>query len=174
VSPLRLTNADTFLTVRHASSRTRRIRKGDFLAFGFVSPIGESLGNTSLRPYHYHPEMEVDLDCAQQRSPVCRGSYRAVQCRGSRPAGFQSASRLAESSRLCACGTVVVQFLPEFLGHGFFDLPEMSIVRRLFDRAARGVCFSPAARKKVSHSFPRSRQKPVRAGSRTSSKLSPH
>lgn len=38
---------------------------------------------------------------------------------------------------------VVVQFLPDFAGHAWWDLPEATALRRLLTRAARGVAFPP-------------------------------
>jgi AraC-like DNA-binding protein len=111
------------------------------------------VGKHFAAPYHYHPEMELTWI-------VHSSGHRFV---GDHIEPFNAGDLVLLGSNLphvwlnhpgCArAETVVVQFLPEFLGHGFFDLPEMSIVRRLFNRAARGVCFSPAARKKVSHSL---------------------
>ena len=44
---------------------------------------------------------------------------------------------------------VVVQFLEEAFGAGFFELPEMRAIRRLLDEAGRGIVFSKAVRKGV-------------------------
>ena len=36
---------------------------------------------------------------------------------------------------------LLVQFLPEFLGEGFFDVPEMATIKQLFERAKNGLLF---------------------------------
>jgi AraC-like DNA-binding protein len=110
-------------------------------------------GKQFSAPYHYHPEMELTW--------IVRSSgHRFV---GDHIEPFAAGDLVLLGSNLphvwlnhpdCSrAETVVVQFLPQFLGAGFFDLPEMIAVRRLFERAARGVSFSPSARKKVSHAL---------------------
>jgi hypothetical protein len=90
-------------------------------------------------PYHYHPELELTWI-------VRSAGHRFV---GDNSEPFRSGdlvllgpnlphvwlspptSRFAES--------IVVQFLPAFLGERFFSIPELRGVQRLFDRAARAV-----------------------------------
>ncbi len=101
-------------------------------------------------PYHYHPELE--LTCILRST-----GHRFV---GDSVEPFRSGDVVLLGSNLphvwlnpSGCRqaeTVFVQFLPDFLGAGFFDLPEFHVVRRLLQRADRGVVFSVATRKKVS------------------------
>jgi len=54
------------------------------------------------------------------------------------------------SDRLTVRGSeTIVQFKPEFLGRGFFELPEMKEIRNLFDRAKKGIKFNSDTKKKV-------------------------
>jgi AraC-like DNA-binding protein len=110
-------------------------------------------GKTFTAPYHYHPEVELTW--------IVRSSgHRFV---GDHVEPFNTGDLVLLGSNLphvwlnhpgCSrAETVVIQFLPEFLGTGFFNLPEMAAVRRLLERAARGLSFSPATRKKVSHAL---------------------
>jgi AraC-like DNA-binding protein len=110
-------------------------------------------GKTFTAPYHYHPEVELTW--------IVRSSgHRFV---GDHVEPFGAGDLVLLGSNLphvwlnhpgCPrAETVVIQFLPEFLGTGFFNLPEMTAVRRLLERAARGVSFSQATRKKVSHAL---------------------
>ena len=101
-------------------------------------------------PYHYHPELELTWI-------VHSSGHRFV---GDSVAQFALGDLVLIGSNLphvwinpptCRrAETVVVQFLPEFLGGQFFRLPEMAPVLRLFERAGRGLTFSTPARKKVS------------------------
>ena len=43
------------------------------------------------------------------------------------------------------CASVVIQFLPEFLGQPFYALPEMMRVKRLLKRADKGIVFTGPA-----------------------------
>jgi len=101
-------------------------------------------------PYHYHPEIELTW--------IVRSSgHRFV---GDSVAPFYSGDLVLVGSNLphvwlnppgCRqVESVVVQFLPEFLGASFFDAPELRAVRRLIARATRGLTFTAATRKKVS------------------------
>ena len=54
------------------------------------------------------------------------------------------------SDRLTVRGSeTIVQFKPEFLGTGFFDLPEMKSIRSLFERAKKGIKFNAETKKRV-------------------------
>ena len=108
-------------------------------------------GKHFAAPYHYHPECELTWI-------VRSGGHRFV---GDHVEPFAAGDLVLLGPNLphvwlnhpeCSnAEAVVIQFLPAFLGSGFFTLPEMAPIRRLFDRATRGVSFSVAARKKVSH-----------------------
>jgi len=54
------------------------------------------------------------------------------------------------SDRLTVRGSeTIVQFKPEFLGEGFFDLPEMKSINSLFQRAKKGIKFNAETKKNV-------------------------
>lgn len=54
------------------------------------------------------------------------------------------------SDRLTVRGSeTIVQFKPEFLGMGFFNLPEMKSIHSLFERAKKGIKFNAETKKKV-------------------------
>jgi AraC-like DNA-binding protein len=101
-------------------------------------------------PYHYHPELE--LTCILRSS-----GHRFV---GDSVEPFGSGDLVLLGPNLphvwlnpptCRqAQTVFAQFLPDFLGAKFFDLPEFHAVRRLVQRSARGLVFSASTRKKVS------------------------
>ncbi|MDD5705451.1 MAG: AraC family transcriptional regulator [Kiritimatiellae bacterium] len=102
-----------------------------------------------LKPYHYHPEYEIIY--------FPEGSGRRLV--GTSIANFRvgdlvligpNVPHVWMSAPDCTrCETIVVQFLPDFLGSGFFDRPEMLAVRELLQLSLRGVVFSAAVRRDV-------------------------
>lgn len=101
-------------------------------------------------PYHYHPELELTWI-------VRSGGHRFV---GDSSEPFRSGDLVLIGPNVphvwlspATCRhaeSVVVQFLPAFLGEKFFSVPELASVQRLFARASRAVAFSASTRKKVS------------------------
>jgi len=101
-------------------------------------------------PYHFHPEIELTWI-------VKSAGHRFV---GDSVEPFTSGDLVLIGSNIphvwlnspgCRrAETVVIQFLPDFLGTGFFAVPEMRAGQRLIERAARALTFSSATRKKVS------------------------
>lgn len=54
------------------------------------------------------------------------------------------------SDRLTVHGSeTLIQFKPDFLGEDFFNIPEMSAVKQLFDRSKNGILFGPRTKKKI-------------------------
>lgn len=54
------------------------------------------------------------------------------------------------TDRLTTQGTeTIIQFLPDFLGDHFFDIPEASNILDLFERAKKGILFKPETKKIV-------------------------
>lgn len=54
------------------------------------------------------------------------------------------------SDRLTTKGSeTLVQFLPDFMGESFLNIPEMKPIRSLLDRAKRGLLFKPDTKRKV-------------------------
>jgi AraC-like DNA-binding protein len=110
-----------------------------------------------VAPYHYHPEYELFF--------IKRGH-------GQRLAGHSIAS--FGTGELVFLGPNVphvwmvapgckhveafyIQFLPSFMGEGFFDHLEMHAIRKMMETSRRGLLFSPSARREVAsllESFP--------------------
>ena len=54
------------------------------------------------------------------------------------------------TDRLTQYGSeVLVQFKPDFLGAYFFDIPEMSSINALFERAKNGILFKPETKRRI-------------------------
>ncbi len=102
-----------------------------------------------LAPYHYHPEYEI-IHIRDGHGQRLVGSSIAPFGPGDLVFLAPHVPHVWMSSPDCARSeTIYVQFLPDFLGAGFFDRPEMRSVRKLMELSRRGVVFGPAARKEV-------------------------
>lgn len=98
-------------------------------------------------PYHFHPEIELLLMesshgtryVADSIEPYAPGDLVLIGANVphvfAREPGADPASQVAAS--------VVVQFLPTFLGEGFFERPEMREVQNLLEAADHGLHFGP-------------------------------
>ena len=95
-------------------------------------------------PYHYHPEYELTL--------IVRGSGQRFV--GSHVADYGPGDLVLVGADVPHCwqsapgpagqpgaGSVVAQFMPEFLGAAFFGAPELAAVAQLLRRSAGGVRF---------------------------------
>ena len=101
-------------------------------------------------PYwHFHPELElVYVDKGQGKRHI-----------GNHLSYFHNSQLLligadlphhGFSDRLTTRGSeTIIQFKPDFLGEHFFDLPEAKAISALFERAKKGVLFTPEIRKVV-------------------------
>jgi AraC-like DNA-binding protein len=122
-----------------------------------MKPVFEKIYNTSdssirvLRletrsfdhPYHYHPEFEITL--------ITEGSgHRFV---GDHTDTFVSNDLVLLGKNLPHCwmdfgqsknlvSAVVIQFAEECFGKHFFSLPEMHLIKSLFQRAGKGIRFT--------------------------------
>jgi AraC-like DNA-binding protein len=105
--------------------------------------------------WHHHPEYELVLivkgkgkrmvgdhiDRFKQNDLVLVGSYLPHEWLCDReyyenPAGFQGEG-------------IVYQFLPDFLGSQFFEIPENKNMKQLLDESSRGVRFTGKAKEKI-------------------------
>jgi AraC-like DNA-binding protein len=110
-------------------------------------------GKQFAAPYHYHPEIELTW-IVHSSGHRFVGDHIESFCAGDLVLLGSNLPHVWLNHPGCTrAETVVIQFLPDFLGPSFFALPEMSPIRRLFERAARGVTFSSFTRKKVSHAL---------------------
>lgn len=97
--------------------------------------------NQSDTFWHYHPEVELVY--------VSSGSGRRMA--GSHISHYRNGTLVLIGGNLPHCGftdqlrgkqkEVVIQFLPEFLGAYFLDVPELKSIKSLLDKAASGIAF---------------------------------
>jgi AraC-like DNA-binding protein len=101
-------------------------------------------------PWHFHPEFELTLvtDGTGRRFVADHiseyGPGDLVLLGPDLPHFWHTESSRGERSR-----SLVVQFLPGFLGPGFLDLPEMDAVKGLLANASRGLRFTGRTQKRA-------------------------
>ena len=104
-------------------------------------------------PLHVHPEFELTYIIQGKGKRVVGDSvvhYSAgdlVLIGSNLPHCWYSDSIATEQEALSH--SIVVQFVPSFLGTSFFQLPEMADVSRLLDSASQGLSINPAIRAEV-------------------------
>ena len=106
-----------------------------------VRQFSETARNT--RPYwHYHPELElVYVKGGSGKRHI--GSHLSYFHDGELVLIGSNLPHQGFSNRLNGSETeTVVQMVPDFLGHHFFNIPEMASINRMLDRAQRGLSFS--------------------------------
>ena len=99
--------------------------------------------------WHYHPELELVY--------VNGGTGRRQI--GSHVSYYTQGDLILIGSNLPHCGFTdastgnssesVVQMKADFLGSDFFDIPEMSGIQRLFEKAKGGIAFTGNSKKKI-------------------------
>ncbi|GHA31906.1 AraC family transcriptional regulator [Salinimicrobium marinum] len=99
--------------------------------------------------WHYHPELELVY--------VNGGSGKRQI--GSHVSYYQKGDLILIGSNLPHCGftdslteaenETVIQMKPDFLGPGFFNIPEMRNIKSLFERAKMGIVFHGQAKKTI-------------------------
>lgn len=101
-------------------------------------------------PFHYHPEIELTLI-------VSSAGHRYVGDHIGRFAagdlvlmGPNLPHSYVNDERTERAGSIVMQFLPDCLGAGFFELGEMRPIRALLERSRVGLSFHGPTRERVS------------------------
>lgn len=96
-------------------------------------------------PWHFHPEIELTCIVRGDGQRFVGDSIETfgpgdlVLLGPNLPHYWCSSTRPRASSRMSH--SLVIQFLDDFLGIGFLEVPELHRVGRLLDRASRGVLF---------------------------------
>ncbi|MDP5077163.1 MAG: AraC family transcriptional regulator, partial [Nonlabens sp.] len=104
---------------------------------------------SEMKPFwHFHPEIEllyVDEGKGKRHIGNHMSYYNDSQLLliGSMLPHIGYTDRPNHGSEL------LVQFLPEFLGEGFFEIPEMLPIKQLFERAKNGLLFKKETQLKL-------------------------
>lgn len=104
---------------------------------------------SELKPFwHFHPEIEL----------VYVNNGKGKRHIGNHMSYYNNSQLLLIGSMLPHIGytdrpnhgsELLVQFLPDFLGTNFFDVPEMMAIKQLFERAKNGLLFRKITKDKV-------------------------
>lgn len=102
-----------------------------------------------LASWHFHPEIElVYVNKGKGRRHI--GNHLSYFNNSQLILVGSNLPHNGFTKRLTAKGKeTLVQFMPDFLGEAFFNLPEMGSIASLFERAKKGVLFKVETKKKV-------------------------
>jgi AraC-like DNA-binding protein len=133
-------------TIVRKKPALERIHTGPDHSFSIRQHSGQ---RENLPFWHFHPELElVYVDKGQGKRHI-----------GNHLSYFHNSQLLLIGANLPHHGFIdrltskgsetIIQFKPDFLGEGFFQLPETRSINGLFERAKSGVLFKPEVRKTV-------------------------
>lgn len=99
--------------------------------------------------WHFHPEIElVYVDKGQGKRHI--GNHLSYFNNSQLILIGSNLPHNGFTDRLTQHGSeVLVQFKPDFLGSHFFDIPEMSNIKGLFERARNGILFKPETKRRI-------------------------
>ncbi len=123
-----------------------RINTGPDSSFYIRQHSGQ---RANLPFWHFHPELElVYVDKGQGKRHI--GNHLSYFHNSQLLLIGSNLPHHGFSDRLTTRGSeTIIQFKPDFLGEGFFSLPETKAIGGLFERAKSGVLFKPEIRKTV-------------------------
>jgi AraC-like DNA-binding protein len=115
----------------------------------FLAKLNDVYTGNTMPSWHFHPEMEL----------VYVNKGKGKRHIGNHLSYFNNSQLLLIGSnlphngftdRFTANGTeTVIQFKPDFLGEGFFDIPEMESIKSMFHRAKKGILFGIKTKEKL-------------------------
>lgn len=111
-------------------------------------------------PWHYHPDVELVL-VTKSRGKRIIGNHIADFTDGdlvligpNLPHTYRNGAEYYEPDSGLKAESIVVHFLPDFLGAGFWNSPEMASVRALVHRSAVGLAVTGPTRNSVARQLP--------------------
>ena len=115
----------------------------------FVKQHTETIANNNIASWHFHPEIElVYINKAKGKRHI-----------GNHLSYFNNSQLLLLGANLPHYGftdmftnrgsETIVQFKPDFLGESLFNVPEMSAIKSLFEKAKKGILYNPKIKKIV-------------------------
>jgi AraC-like DNA-binding protein len=100
-------------------------------------------------PFHYHPELELTLILSSAGHRYVGDHIGRFAAGDLVLMGPNLPHSYVNDTPTRGAASIVLQFLPESLGRGFFDLDEMRDVRALLERARVGMAFHGPVRERV-------------------------
>jgi AraC-like DNA-binding protein len=104
-------------------------------------------------PFHYHPELELTLIVSSSGQRYVGDHIGRFNEGDLVLMGPNLPHSYVNDEKTKRAGSVVLQFLPECLGPGFFQLGEMHEVRALLARCRVGLSFHGTARERVARAL---------------------
>jgi AraC-like DNA-binding protein len=104
-------------------------------------------------PFHYHPELELTLIVSSSGQRYVGDHIGRFNEGDLVLMGPNLPHSYVNDEKTKRAGSVVLQFLPECLGPGFFQLGEMHDVRALLERCRVGLSFHGPARERVTRAL---------------------
>jgi len=114
-----------------------------------VKQHNQKIKNKNLAFWHFHPELElVYVDKGKGKRHI--GNHLSYFNNSQLILLGSNLPHLGFTDRLMANGSeTIVQFKPDFLGDTFFNIPEMSNITSLFERAKKGILYKPETKKTI-------------------------
>lgn len=114
-----------------------------------VKQHNQKIKNKNLAFWHFHPELElVYVDKGKGKRHI--GNHLSYFNNSQLILLGSNLPHHGFTDRLTAKGSeTIVQFKPDFLGDTFFNIPEMSNITSLFERAKKGILFRQDTKKIV-------------------------
>ena len=103
-------------------------------------------------PLHYHPELEFIYIMKSHGTRIVGNSVNnfeegdLVLVGSNIPHVWKNDKEFYNSESKTGAQSMVIQFDPDFMGDRFFQLPEMSRIRKMFSLARRGISFTGKSR----------------------------
>ena len=114
-----------------------------------VKQHNQKIKNKNLAFWHFHPELElVYVDKGKGKRHI--GNHLSYFNNSQLILLGANLPHHGFTDRLTAKGSeTIVQFKPDFLGDTFFNIPEMSSITSLFERAKKGILYNSETKKTV-------------------------
>ena len=114
-----------------------------------VKQHNKKIKNKNLAFWHFHPELElVFVDKGKGKRHI--GNHLSYFNNSQLILLGSNLPHNGFTDRLTTKGSeTIVQFKPDFLGDTFFNIPEMSNITSLFERAKKGILFRQITKKIV-------------------------
>lgn len=105
--------------------------------------------------FHYHPEFELTLILSGSGTRYVGDSISPFSCGDlvllgpDLPHVWKSDSRFYLNGKPTLSSSIAIHFNKDFLGQGFFGLPEMHLVNELLEKSSRGIDVGESAKADV-------------------------
>ncbi len=117
-------------------------KDSSFIARTFETPWFET-------PYHQHDEYELMVINKGYGTAFIGDNIGEYQVGDVYLHGNNLAHWFRKKNEKMIGASVVVQFNPDFLGKGFFDVPEMKGIKRILEKSSRSICCKGKLRESI-------------------------